>query len=74
MAIGIIGAAGTSIGFGYGQSGSEVLLSGFGNGLSQSASRFLDRTNQLPTVTVPPGTRVRMRLLTDTQMPIYQEE
>ncbi len=56
--------------------GSLSTLSSFRNGVSsstaQSADRILDRfLNRLPTVTVRPGTRVRIILTDDLALPAY---
>lgn len=63
---------GASIGFSYGGGGgydpSSVMIGNLASGAAQTTSRILDRyTNRVPTITVPEGTRIKLRLIRDTQ-------
>jgi type IV secretory pathway VirB10-like protein len=62
---------GASIGFSYGGGGgydpSSVMIGNLASGAAQTTSRILDRyTNRVPTITVPEGTRIKLRLIRDT--------
>jgi type IV secretory pathway VirB10-like protein len=73
----LIGAAvvmsliqGATIGFSYGRSGydtSSVLLGNLASGAGQATNQIMQpRASRPPTITVPEGTRIKLRLMRDT--------
>lgn len=74
LAIGAVGGLaniGNSVS-GYGYNAMSQFRSGIAESTSQSSMQVLDRfLNRMPTITIRPGTRVKITLTGDVQVPIY---
>jgi len=71
LAVGLLGAG--SSGFGYSQNGGAIVLGGIGQSTSQAGTRIFDRySNRMPTISVAPGQRVKLLLVDDLKVPIYE--
>ncbi len=73
LALGILGGA-AELGTGgvLTAGGSDLIRQGFGISMATSGERVMDRfLNQMPTVTIPEGTRVKIYLSNDLLLPDY---
>lgn len=72
LAVGAVSGLGSGIGYSTG--GGAIILGGIGQGTSQGAMQILNRySNRVPTITVRPGTRVKLELVDDLAVPFYRE-
>jgi type IV secretion system protein VirB10 len=76
LAIGALaGLAQVNTGLGYEQSWGDAYWQGVGSSVTQSSMRILDRfLNQLPTVTIREGHRLKVYLTADLSLPAYRSD
>jgi type IV secretion system protein VirB10 len=76
LAIGALaGLAQVNTGVGLAESWTDAYRQGVGSSLTQSSMRILDRfLNQLPTVTIREGHRLKVYLTADLALPAYRSE
>lgn len=76
LAIGALaGLAQVNTGVGLDQSWTDAYRQGVGSSVTQSSMRILDRfLNQLPTVTIREGHRLKVYLTSDLALPAYRDE
>lgn len=73
LAVGIVSGLGSGIG--YSSGGGAIVLGGIGQGTSQAAMEILNRySNRVPTITVLPGTRVKLLFTSDIELPYYPHQ
>jgi type IV secretion system protein VirB10 len=75
LAIGALaGLAQINTGVGLAESWTDAYRQGLGSSLTQSSMRILDRfLNQLPTVTIREGHRLKVYLIADLALPAYRD-
>jgi type IV secretion system protein VirB10 len=76
LAIGALaGLAQVNTGVGLAESWTDAYRQGVGSSLTQSSMRILDRfLNQIPTVTIREGHRLKVYLTADLALPVYRRE
>jgi type IV secretion system protein VirB10 len=76
LAIGALaGLAQINTGVGLAESWTDAYRQGLGSSLAQSSMRILDRfLNQLPTVTIREGHRLKVYLIADLALPAYRDQ
>ena len=76
LAIGALaGLAQINTGVGLAESWTDAYRQGLGSSLTQSSMRILDRfLNQLPTVTIREGHRLKVYLTSDLALPAYRDD
>jgi type IV secretion system protein VirB10 len=76
-AIGLISGLGQYLGtVGFGGSGNRtiVIAGGFGNATAEATAQVMNRfLNQLPTITIREGHRVKVYLTSDLELPPYND-